>query len=229
MSRIHLFADEAGNFDFSRGRGASRYFILTTVTMSDCSVGDALLDLRRQLAWEGRDVQGFFHATEDKQQIRDEVFGVLGQHEFRVDATIVEKVKTYPNVRVSDLRFHKTAWYMHMRNIAPAISSESDELLVVSASLGTRRQRQCSRMPSTMSYASSRVVKHSGQRFGQWAVIPVWRSQTIALGRYSESGNEEMPDLTILSSTVLRWRQTCSAPERPNTTKSKERGRLPGD
>ena len=53
MARIHVFADEAGNFDFSSRSGASRYFILTTVTIGDFGAGDALLALRRQLAWEG--------------------------------------------------------------------------------------------------------------------------------------------------------------------------------
>jgi hypothetical protein len=41
-----VFADEAGNFDFSRQLGATRYFVLTTVTMDNCGVGDALLALR---------------------------------------------------------------------------------------------------------------------------------------------------------------------------------------
>ncbi len=141
MARIHVFADEAGNFDFSRDRGASRYFILTTVTLPDCKVGDALLDLRRELAWSGVELPGHFHATEDKQAVRDLVYGVLAAHEFRVDATILEKAKTYPHLRVDAQRFHKTAWYLHMKRLAPAITSSNDELLVVASSLGTRKQR----------------------------------------------------------------------------------------
>lgn len=53
MADRFVFADEAGNFDFSRNKGASRYFILTTVTMDDCRTGDALADLRRSLTWQG--------------------------------------------------------------------------------------------------------------------------------------------------------------------------------
>jgi hypothetical protein len=136
-----VFADEAGNFDFSRGRGASKYFILTTVTMTDCQIGGALLDRRRAMAWSGLDVPGHFHASEDKQAIRDEVFSILREHDFHVDATIVEKAKTYPHVRGTDLRFHKTAWYLHMKAVAPLIA-DKPELLVVASSLGTRRQRQ---------------------------------------------------------------------------------------
>lgn len=40
MADRYVFADEAGNFDFSRGSGASRYFILCTVDSKDCEVGD---------------------------------------------------------------------------------------------------------------------------------------------------------------------------------------------
>jgi hypothetical protein len=46
MADRYVFADEAGNFDFSGARGASRYFILTSVTVADCSVGEQLLALR---------------------------------------------------------------------------------------------------------------------------------------------------------------------------------------
>jgi hypothetical protein len=97
MSRVHVFADEAGNFDFSTHRGASRYFILTTVTMGDWRAGDALLNLRRQLAWEGiEQATDDFHATEEKQVVRDRVFAALAPWEFRVDATILEKAKARP-------------------------------------------------------------------------------------------------------------------------------------
>ena len=38
VARIHVFADEAGNFDFSRNTGATRYFLLTTVVINDPSL-----------------------------------------------------------------------------------------------------------------------------------------------------------------------------------------------
>jgi hypothetical protein len=53
MATAYLFGDEAGNFDFSGGPGASRYFILATVSMGDWQAGDRLQALRRRLAWRG--------------------------------------------------------------------------------------------------------------------------------------------------------------------------------
>jgi hypothetical protein len=142
MVRLNVYADESGNFDFSRQPGASRYFILTTVTLVDDVIGNELLSLRRTLAWEGVDLPREFHATEDKQAVRDRVFEVIASHDFRIDATILDKPKAQPHVRADDQRFYKTAWFYHMRYVAPRIASQGDELLVIAASLGTKRKRE---------------------------------------------------------------------------------------
>ena len=120
VTQIYCFADEAGNFDFRPPEtGASRYFILTTVTMRDCAPGHALVDLRRELAMEGADVSRPFHASEDRQVIRDRVFEALAPYDFRVDATILEKRKAQPHVRLSEPRFYQTAWWLHFKHVAP--------------------------------------------------------------------------------------------------------------
>lgn len=139
--RVCVFADESGNFDFSRSAGASRYFILVTVSAPDFSVGQALLDLRRDLAWRGVGLDTEFHATTDTQQVRDEVFRALAPHQFRVDATILQKTKAQPSIRGTDERFYQMAWYLHMKHLAPRIANPSDELFIVGASVGTRKRR----------------------------------------------------------------------------------------
>jgi hypothetical protein len=95
----YVFADEAGNFDFSRNSGASRYFVLTTIALSDCDVGNRLLDLRRTIGWKGMHLGAVFHASEDPQAVRDEVFDLLVAADFRIDATILEKSKAQPHIR----------------------------------------------------------------------------------------------------------------------------------
>jgi hypothetical protein len=142
MARKYLFADESGNFDFSRGQGASKYFILATMTTGDCRVGDDLLKLRRELAWQGKGLETQFHAAEDEQVIRDEVFRILAGGGFRIDATILEKSKAQPSIRPDNARFYKMAWYLHLKYLAPRIARESDELMVVGASVGTKKKRQ---------------------------------------------------------------------------------------
>jgi hypothetical protein len=138
MSLIYVFADEAGNFDFSRKPGATLYFILSTITIPDCGVGDDLLALRRHLAWDGVDLRGEFHATEDTQAVRDRVFDVLSKRDFRVDATIFDKSKVQPHLRADEIRFYKTAWYLHFKHVAKLVARPDDGLLVVAASIGTK-------------------------------------------------------------------------------------------
>jgi len=141
MARIHIYADEAGNFDFSRKPGASLYFILTTVRMDDHRIAEELSAPRRELAWNGFDLRREFHATEDLQVVRNEVFRIVSVHDFRVDATLLYKPKTQPHVRATEERFYKTAWYYHMKHVTPRIAGRDDDLLVVAASVGTQKKR----------------------------------------------------------------------------------------
>src|SRR5581483_5805203 len=106
MARRYVFADECGNFDFSGKTGASKYFILTTVCVDDCAPGDALLRLRRELAWEGIGLGTEFHAAEDEQAIRDRVFALLAAHDLRIDSTILEKEKALPSTRLTEEGFY---------------------------------------------------------------------------------------------------------------------------
>lgn len=142
MSRVNLFADESGNFDFSRQQGASEYFILTTITQTGYSVGDALLELRRELVWEDLGLREELHASENSWPIRNRVFDTLEEHDFRVDATILEKSKAEPQIRPTNRRFYKHAWYFHLKYVVPRVTGPTDDLLVVGASLGTSSKRK---------------------------------------------------------------------------------------
>lgn len=143
MATKFVFADESGNFDFSRTPGATRHYILTTVTADDCACGASLLDLRHELAARGIGLdRDEFHATEDMQSIRDEVFDRVKGMSIRVDATIIEKSKAEPRIRSSDARFYQYAWFYHMKYLAPRICGKNDTLVVVGAALQTKRKRQ---------------------------------------------------------------------------------------
>jgi Protein of unknown function (DUF3800) len=139
MANRYVFADEAGNFDFSNGPGASRYFILCTVASTHCEMGDALIALRRDLGWRGLHLDRVFHATEDPQAVRDEVFELLAGVDCRVDATILEKRKAQPHL-TSESGLYKMAWYLHFKPFAASLSS-SDRLFVAASSLGTKKAR----------------------------------------------------------------------------------------
>ncbi len=143
MSRVHVFGDEAGDLTFkpARSPGISRYFIIGTVTMEDCSIGEDLLALRREFAWNGLQLDEF-HATSDKQRVRDRVFDVIAQHELRFDATIFDKRKARPHTYKDPLYFYKLAWYAHFKHVAPEVADAKDELLVVASSLQIKRKKK---------------------------------------------------------------------------------------
>ncbi len=138
--RKYIYADEAGNFDFSNKPGASRYFILTTVLIEDHQIESELLDLRRELVWENHNLPGPFHATTDQQVVRDRVFELLSNYDFRVDATILEKSKAVPRSRPTEEAFYKLAWFYHMKYVANRVATPVDDLFVIAASIGERRK-----------------------------------------------------------------------------------------
>jgi hypothetical protein len=135
---MYLFVDEAGNLDFSPK--GSRYFILTSVAVDDCSIEKDILELRRELAWNGYDIQDAFHATEDLQAIRNEVFRLIHQHSLRIDATIFEKAKTAPHIPRNE-EFYEVAWYLHMQHVAPLVVVGCDELQIIGASISAKAKQ----------------------------------------------------------------------------------------
>lgn len=141
LASRYVFADEAGNFDFSTKAGASRYFILTTVTMENCRAGDALALLRRELTWTGVNLPRPFHATDDTHQVRMAVFDLLKRCPIRIDATVLEKRKAEPHLQ-DELKLYKMGWFLHLKYVAPQVATSQDRLLVVAASLGTKKTRR---------------------------------------------------------------------------------------
>ncbi len=98
--------------------------------------------MRRDLVRRGTDLREGFHAAEDRQTIRDEVFRLLAKHDFRVDATIFEKTKTAPHFRSDDLAFYKTVWFYHMRHLLALVSGAGDELFIIGATLSLKRKQR---------------------------------------------------------------------------------------
>lgn len=139
MSRLYVFADESGNFDFRRGPNISRFFIVCTVTMPACDAGTELLALRRQLAWDNVPLRDYFHATTDTQSVRDLVFATICKHDFRIQATIMEKSKAMPSIRPTDARFYQHGWFRHFQYGMSGSIRACSEMHITAASVGTKK------------------------------------------------------------------------------------------
>ncbi len=190
MADRYVFADEAGNFDFSRRPGASRYFILCTITSTHCETGDALLSLRRDLGWRGLHLDRVFHATEDPQPVRDEVFALLAGMDCSVDATILEKSKAQEHLK-DQAQLYKMAWYLHFKKLVWHMSS-SDRLFVAASSLGTKKPGMPFTPQSMKSCCSYPRATHIGWHSGLRTAIRVFRWPTTAHGPSNGSGSATM-------------------------------------
>lgn len=98
MSSLYIFIDEAGDFDFSQK--GSKYLILTSVTTDNIMpLARELYELKHDLISNtGLEVE-YFHARDDRRQVRDRVYSVIERNSnIRVDAIIAEKAKTHPSL-----------------------------------------------------------------------------------------------------------------------------------
>jgi hypothetical protein len=159
----YIFSDEAGCFTFNRNQNVSRYFILCTVTLSSIEVGQSLHSLRHRLVWDGHPVGDYFHATVDKQSIRDQVYEEILKHDFRVQATICEKSKAQPQVKSSKARFYKYPWYYHFKQGIGGYVENDTSLLVTAASIGTKKEK------ATYTNAIDDVLSQTVKQ-GKWVV-----------------------------------------------------------
>lgn len=138
---LHVFSDESGCFSFRRTGSASRYFMVCTVATRTCGVGDELLQLKRRLIHEGHFQRDAFHASHDPRPVRQRVFELLQRHDFRIDATLLEKSKARPHVRRDEPTFFRFAWYYHFSYVADRLVTPEDEVAVCAAAIDTNRTK----------------------------------------------------------------------------------------
>lgn len=205
MAHTFLFADEAGDFAFKTGPNISKYYVVCTVSLASCQIGVELLELRRRLAWKRAPLRDYFHASVDRQEIRDEVFDVLSKHDFQIQATIMEKRKAAPRIRPTDERFYKNGWHHHFKYSSGRYVTPGSTLMITVASIGTKRQRV------NFEDAVRDVVR---QRLGRklWRVA-FWPCQTDpclqvadyctwAIQRYWESGGKDDRSYKLIKNKI---------------------------
>jgi|JI6StandDraft_1071083.scaffolds.fasta_scaffold36342_2 hypothetical protein len=95
LNNLYIFIDESGNFDFSDS-GTNHFVICAYSTTNPQQHTLTLQELKYKLLTMGHD-QECFHATEDKQFIRDEVYKVIKTTQDGIyDMVYIEKNKTHP-------------------------------------------------------------------------------------------------------------------------------------
>jgi hypothetical protein len=139
---LYIFLDEGGNFDFSvKG---TKYFTISSVCIITPWIYDEPLSLLKyQLLANGLDIE-YFHASEDKQQIRNKVFKVITQKagSFLVDSIIVEKSKTNPSLYEKKKFYPKILGYLIRHVIEVEDVSKYKGFVIVTDSIPVKKQKQ---------------------------------------------------------------------------------------
>lgn len=136
----YVFVDEAGNFDFS-DKG-SQFYVVTAITVNEWqTLAMELLSLRMQLAVDGAELGEFFHASEERQAVRDRVFSIIQSSDLIIDAVVLDKRKTLPGIAKNHDIFYKLAWKLLFQYVSEQRLKEESEIFIAASSIGTKREK----------------------------------------------------------------------------------------
>jgi len=188
----YIFLDEGGNLDFSPT--GTKYFTLTCVSTERPFHWDGhLINYKYELLEAGIDI-GRFHATEDKQNVRNRVFEIIGQslETVRVDSVIVEKSKTYPEIQADQKFFPRMVGYL-LRFVIKRLEWDSFAgAIVITDRLPIQRKKQAiekavketlaEMLPQGIRY---KIFHHDSQSccglqvadYFNWAIYRAWENQ----------------------------------------------------
>ena len=163
----------------------------------DPTIGDRLLALRRQCAFEGLGLDTTLHATEDKQAVRDRVFAFLAAQDFEAEFTVLEKRKLPKSVR-SQRALYKDAWTRHFQTMAPA-----------ACRLKTNSWWSCPHLAfavSTLNYELALTKPCSGPRTTP-TKLASGRATPILVSRLPTTAPGGPPQVRAPRQTLLRFHQ----------------------
>ncbi len=141
MAILYTFIDESGNLDFSAS--GTKYFILTGFSTFDPnSLATDFYRLKHDLLSNGHELE-YFHATEDRQTVRDEVFEKLSHHTFDIDAVVIEKAKIYTSLRRLEYFYPKICSILLNYIVQRYLWKGIDEFVIYTAALfSTKGKRE---------------------------------------------------------------------------------------
>ena len=185
----YILLDEAGNLDFSPS--GTKYFQLAAMTKErPFFAGKELSELKYDLLEEGTALERF-HASEDRQKVRNQVFEIIARHldGVRVDSLIVEKSKTMPSVRETARFYPEMLGYLLRFILEQHDLSQFAEVLVFTDRLPIGKQRKAVEKSVKMTLANMlpsgaryRVYHHDSKSnfdlqiadYFNWAIYRKW-------------------------------------------------------
>lgn len=206
---VFLFFDESGNFDFSPT--GTPYLVFGALTTRDpANLLRPLSDLRYRLIASGVEIESF-HATEDKQVVRDQVYQIIktvGGFEF--DAVVIEKRKVNP-VLYDAARFYPQFANYLLRYIFARYPDPNERIVVITDRIPLRKKKgaiekafkgyirqNLGRRPFTILHhpASSHACLQAAD-YCTWAIYRKWKDGELR--PYNEIRSFVRSDFDILA------------------------------
>lgn len=135
---LYLFFDESGNFDFSAN--GSRHFCFGALTTRDPGPLSAeFTRLRYALLEQGLELE-HFHAAEDRQAVRNQVFEAMSRvGGFEFDVLVAEKVLTPTELR-DPFEFYAHLAYVLVDSVLERLRDLEELVLVITDTLPLQRK-----------------------------------------------------------------------------------------
>jgi hypothetical protein len=137
---VYLFFDESGNLDFSQN--GSRWFCFGALTLRDPGPLTAeFARLRYAFLEQGLELE-CFHAAEDRQVVRNQVFAALSEvGGFDFDVLVAEKHLT-PTVLRDPFEFYAHLGYVLMDSVLERFRGLDEPIVIITDSLPVQRERK---------------------------------------------------------------------------------------
>jgi Protein of unknown function (DUF3800) len=189
---LYIFLDEAGNLDFSKN--GTRYFVLSGVVKErPFHAYKELTELKYNLVERGMDLE-YFHAAEDNQATRNQVFDIIEKNlaDVAVDAIIVEKPKVDAALRAEEQFYPKVLGTLLREILKQHRVADFREVIVFTDSVPVSRKRAAvekgvkmtlsAMLPTAVRY---RVLHHASKSnmdlqiadYCTWAIYRKWNAQ----------------------------------------------------
>lgn len=137
---VYLFFDESGNLDFSPN--GSRHFCFGVLTLRDPGpLTAALTRLRYSLLEQGLELE-CFHATEDRQAVRDRVFAALAEvGGFELDLLVADKRTMHPALR-DPFEFYCRLGHVIVEAALERVRHVDETIVVITDTVPLQRDRK---------------------------------------------------------------------------------------
>lgn len=139
---LYVFLDEAGNFDFSPS--GTKYFILSAISKErPFRAYQEMTELKYDLVERGINIE-YFHASEDAQAVRNEVFAIIKRNlvDVRIDSIIVEKRKVGPAMRPEEHFYPRMLGYLLRYILKGCQLDKYREVIVYTDQIPVKKKRK---------------------------------------------------------------------------------------